>query len=225
METTPIFIPLCFIGTVILTVVLLYRASGYNRTLVLIVTGWLVLQAALTLAGFYQVFSARPPRFGLLVLPPVVAIVILFTTLGGRRFLDSFNGKTLTLLHIVRMPVELILFGLYLHHSVPRLMTFDGGNLDVLSGLTAVFIWYFGYLNHKLSRGWLLAWNFAALALLFNIVLRAVLSLPLSFQQFGFDQPDTALVYFPYSLLPSFVVPAVLLAHLINIRKLILKQS
>jgi len=225
METLPIYIPLGFIATVILTLVLLFRASAYNRTFVLLITGWLVLQAALTLIGFYQVFTAKPPRFGLLVLPPVVAITVLFLTSRGRKFLDSFNSKTLTLLHMVRIPVELVLFGLFIHHALPRLMTFEGGNLDILSGLTAVLIWFFGYVKQKLSRGWLLAWNFAALALLFNIVVRAVLSLPLPFQQFGFEQPNVALVYFPYSWLPAFVVPAVLLAHLINIRKLILKQS
>lgn len=225
METLPIFIPLGFIATVLLTLALLYRACGYNRIFVLIVAGWLVLQTALTLTGFYQVFSAKPPRFGLLVLPPVVAIILLFITRKGRAFLEVFNGKVLTLLHIVRIAVELVLFGLFIHHAVPRLMTFEGGNLDILSGLTALFVWYFGYVKQKLSRAWLLAWNIAALALLFNIVVRAVLSLPLPFQQFGFEQPNIALVYFPYSWLPTFVVPAVLLAHLINIRKLILKQS
>lgn len=225
METLPIYIPLGFIATVILTLALLFRASAYNRTFVLLITGWLVLQAALTLIGFYQAFSAKPPRFGLLVLPPVVAILILFATSRGRTFLDRFNSKTLTLLHIVRIPVELVLFGLFTHQAVPRLMTFEGGNLDILSGLTALMICFFGYGKRKLSRGWLLAWNFAAFTLLINIVVRAVLSLPYPFQQFGFEQSNIALVYFPYSWLPAFVVPAVLLAHLINIRKLILKQS
>lgn len=223
METLPIFIPLGFIATVLLALVLLYRASGYNRTFLLIISGWLMLQAAFTLAGFYRVFNANPPRFGLLIFPPLIAIILLFVTPKGRVFLNGLNAKALTLLHIVRIAVELVLFGLFVHHAVPRLMTFEGGNLDILSGLTALFIWYFGYVKQKISRGWLLAWNFAALALLFNIVVRAVLSLPLPFQQFGFEQPNTALVFFPYSWLPTFVVPAVLLAHLVNIRKLIIK--
>jgi hypothetical protein len=101
-------------------------------------------------------------------------------------------------------------------------MTFEGGNLDILSGLSAPFIFYFGYVRPVISRKWLLAWNIACLLLLVNIVSRAVLSAPFVFQRFGFGQPNVALFYFPFSWLPGFVVPAVLLAQLMNLRKLIL---
>lgn len=215
METLPIYIPLIFIATALLTLVLLYRASGYRRSLIIIAVIWLTMQGVLTMTGFYQVLDSKPPRFALLPLPPVLMIIMLFLTRKGTIFLDGFDAKRLTLLHIVRLPVELVLYSLFIHHVVPQNMTFEGGNLDVLSGLSAPFIWYFGYHKHQLSRGWLIAWNLICLALLFNIVFRALTSLPLA----------VALVHFPYSWLPGFVVPAVLLAHLVSIHSLILKKS
>lgn len=225
METLPIYIPLGFIATTLLTLAIIYRASGYSRTLIFFITGWLLLQGVLTLTGFYQIYSGKPPRFSLLVLPPLVLLGLLFLTRGGRTFQYGFNVQSLTLLHIVRLPVELILFSLYFYHAVPRLMTFEGGNLDVLSGLTAPAIWYWGYIKQKISRSWLLAWNIICLMLLFNIVVRAIFSIPFVFQKFGFEQPNIALVHFPYSWLPGFVVPAVLFAHIVSIRELISKKS
>jgi hypothetical protein len=40
------------------------------------------------------------------------------------------------------------------------------------------------------------------------------------FQQFAFDQPNIAVLYFPFIWLPSCVVPLVLLSHLAAIRQL-----
>jgi hypothetical protein len=214
METLPVYIPIGFAATTLLTVFLLYKASGNNRLVLGVSMLWLVLQGLITLTGFYQVSSGVPPRFVLLLFPPLILTAVVFSTKRGRSFLDTFDLKMLTLLHAVRIPVELTLFGLYLHHWVPQLITFEGGNLDILSGLTALFIW-------RAGRKWQIAWNIACLLLLANIVVRAILSAPFAFQQFGFEQPNIALFHFPFSWLPGFVVPLVLFAHLTSLRKLL----
>jgi hypothetical protein len=67
----------------------------------------------------------------------------------------------------------------------------------------------------------ILIWNILCLGLLINILANALLSAPFPFQQFAFDQPNIAILYFPFNLLPTFVVPLVLLAHLAAIRQLI----
>jgi hypothetical protein len=219
MEHLPILLPALFISTTFLTLWLLYRAALNKKRLLVIIFIWLLLQAVLTLAGFYLITSENPPRFTLLVLPPV--ILGLFVVFSRS---ENFDIKKLALLHIVRLPVELILYGLYINHAIPQLMTFEGGNLDILSGLSAPFIYYFAFVKKSLSRGWIIAWNVVCLLLLFNIVGRAILSAPFSFQRFGFDQPNIAVMYFPYSWLPCFVVPAVLFAHLITLRKLIFNK-
>ncbi|MES2279071.1 MAG: hypothetical protein V4592_23765 [Bacteroidota bacterium] len=212
MENLPFYISGGFIATTLLTLFFVYRASRYNKAMIIFAIAWLLLQGGLTRTGFYQVSGGVPPRFSLLLIPPVLLIIGLFITKRGRAFLDGFDAGQLTLLHIVRLPVELILFALCLYHYVPNRMTFEGGNLDILSGLSAPFIFYFGYRKSVISRKWLLAWNIVCLLLLVNIVSRAVLS---------FGQPNLALFYFPFSWLPCFVVPVVLLAQVLTIRKLI----
>ena len=220
MNNLPLSIPVTFILVTLLTLLLLYSATRLNFRLILVATVWLALQAVLTIGGFYLQTSGTPPRFALLIFPPVIIILILLLSTTGKKFLDTFDGGRLTLVHAVRIPVELVLFALYTYHAVPRLMTFEGGNPDILSGLSAPFIWYFGYVKRAIPKAWLIAWNMVCLLLLVNIVVRAMFSAPFAFQRFGFEQPNIALLYFPYSWLPGFVVPAVLLAHLTALRQL-----
>ncbi|HXB28517.1 MAG TPA: hypothetical protein VNW49_01800, partial [Puia sp.] len=59
------------------------------------------------------------------------------------------------------------------------------------------------------------------LGLLFLIVRHAIFSIPSSLQKFGFDQPNIAILHFPYAWLPSCIVPMVLFSHLAMIRKFI----
>jgi len=99
-------------------------------------------------------------------------------------------------------------------------MTFEGRNFDILAGLSTPFIAYFGFTKKTIGRKFLLAWNIICLLLLLNIVVNAILSAPFVFQQFAFDQPNIAILYFPFVWLPGFIVPVVLFSHLVLIRRL-----
>ena len=70
----------------------------------------------------------------------------------------------------------------------------------MLAGLTAPLIYYFGYVRKSLSQRIIWIWNLIGLGLLLNLVVQAILSGPFPFQQFAFDQPDIAFLYFPFCL-------------------------
>ena len=220
----PMVLNVLFIATTLLAVFLFYKATNRSGMTLIILFAWLIVQAAIALTGFYEVTTGFPPRFALLAGPAVLVIIIVFISAKGRAWLDGLDTKTLTLLHIVRIPVELTLYWLFLQKTVPQVMTFAGRNYDIIAGLTAPLVYYFGYIKNNLGKTALLVWNTLCLGLLFNIVITAVLSAPTSFQQFGFEQPNTAILYFPFVWLPCCVVPLVLLAHLVCIRKLMMKK-
>jgi hypothetical protein len=173
------------------------------------------------LSGFYTISNTLPPRLALLLGPPLLLLAALFATAPGRRYLDGMRLEVLTLLHVVRIPVELVLLGLYLQKAVPQLMTFEGRNWDILAGLTAPVVWYFAFRRQQLGRCGLLLWNGLGLISLLNIVANALLSAPTPLQQFAFEQPNVAILHFPFVWLPGCVVPLVLLAHLVAIRRLL----
>lgn len=220
MENSPVYISVVFILTTVITLLLLYKATHYSKPVIIGTLLWLAAQAIIGLSGFYKVTTGIPPRFGLLLFPPLIFITIFFISKKGRQAADGFDVKLLTLLHMVRIPVELTLYWLYLHHAVPQLITFEGRNFDILCGITAPLVYYFGYVKNAIGRRALLAWNIACLVLLANVVITALLSAPFPFQKFGFGQPNIALFYFPFIWLPCFVVPAVLFAHIASIRRL-----
>lgn len=104
---------------------------------------------------------------------------------------------------------------------IPELMTFEGRNFDIISGISAPLIYYFGFVQKRLSNKIIIIWNVLCLMLLFNIVINAVFSAPFPFQKFAFDQPNIAILYFPFNWLPSCVVPIVLFSHIVVIRQLL----
>ncbi len=185
--------------------------------------GWLIVQAVLSINGVYsQDIESLPPKIvGFGVLPTILAICLLFFSKSGRRFIDSMSIKKLTYLNLVRIPVEFVLLWLYLHKLVPVNLTFEGWNFDIAMGLTAPFIIYFGFIKHRLSRSIILGWNLIGIGMLVFVFVLAVLASPFPLQQLAFDQPNIALLFFPFSWLPTFIVPLVILGHLICVRQLL----
>ncbi len=218
MQNLPSYISIVFILTTIATVAIFVKAANGNRTVLYLLLAWLVLQGVIAYTGFYTNTKGTPPRFILLVGPALLCIIMLFATLKGRQFLDGLNLQTLTLLHFVRLPVEVVLFWLFAQKAIPQVMTFEGRNFDIFSGITAPIVWYLtkNNTNSKL----LLVWNIVCLGLLLNIVVTAILAAPFKFQQIAFDQPNIAVMYFPFIWLPACIVPLVLLSHLVAIRRL-----
>lgn len=190
-------------------------------------TIWLTIQSVLTLKNSYNSdTNTFPPKIILTgILPPIFTIVLLFASSRGRQFIDSLPVKNLTYLNIVRIPVEIILFWLFLNSAIPELMTFEGRNFDIIAGISAPFIAYFGLTKTKLNRQTILIWNFISLGLLANIVVNALFSAPSPIQKFAFDQPNIAILNFPFSWLPTFIVPIVLFGHLTSIRQLLKRKT
>jgi multidrug transporter EmrE-like cation transporter len=223
MENLPIWVGWAIALTTFLTAFLLYKATR-SRLILGISIILLLLQTILGLKGFYQNTTSFPPPLPLLIGPALIGIIILFSTRSGRKLLDSFDQRWMTWLSIIRVPVEFVLLALFIHKLVPQVMTFEGRNFDILSGLSAPFIAYYGYTKRKISRPALLLWNFICLGLLLNVVIHAVLAVPGPLQRIAFDQPNIAVLYFPFVWLPGFIVPAVLFSHLVNIRQLLSAQ-
>ena len=225
MENVPAYVGIIFGLTTLLTIYFFALATTQMRLVLSILFIWLAAQAVISITGFYyRNTHAQPPAFLLATLPNMLVILVLFITKRGRTFIDGMNLKVLTILHIIRIPVEIVLLWLCMHKVVPQIMTFEGRNFDILSGISAPFIYYIAFRKETYNKWVLLVWNIICLILLINIVSIAILSAPFAFQRFGLDQPNIAVLYFPYNWLPACVVPVVLLSHLASIR-LLLKKS
>ena len=231
LENLPNFISIIFAITTVVTLLLFYwttkNSSSENirnksKLILFGLTIWLIIQAVLTLKKVYNSeTNLIPPKiiiFG--IAPTILTIILLFITKKGREFIDSLDLAKITYINIVRVPVEIVLFWLFTNKVIPELMTFEGRNFDIFAGITAPLIAYYGIQKGKLNQKGILIWNFICLGLLLNIVVNALLSAPSPFQKFAFEQPNIAILNFPFSWLPTFIVPIVMFGHLTSIRKL-----
>jgi hypothetical protein len=221
----PIYIGLIFIFTTAITAGFLVRAFNSSRKVSIIILCWLVIQSILAINGFYLKESSIPPRLALAVIPVLLVLIYFLISRTGHKIIGKANTGILTLMHIVRVPVEICLYLLFIQKAVPGLMTFEGRNFDIFSGLTAPLIWYFGYRKPVLPHAILVGWNLICLGLVLNVVIHGILAAPTSFQKIAFDQPNIAVLYFPFQWLPAFVVPTVIFGHLICLRNLFVKKE
>lgn len=232
INAVPFYVSAVFILTAITTAVIFLHtikrgafSSTTTQILSFLIPFWLVFQAILSIAGFYLQTDSIPPRLPVFAVLPALLTIILLFIFARKNFLARLPLKTLTWLHVVRVPVEIVLLWLFFAKQVPQLMTFEGRNFDILSGITAPFVAWLAFRGDKVNRPLLIIWNIFALLLLVNIVFHAVLSIPTPLQKFAFDQPNVAVLYFPFIWLPSVVVPIVLFCHLVSLWRLFRADS
>ena len=226
LPEAPFELILLFFGITVTAIILLFAAlKKVCRTRALLISAgmiaWCLLQSIFAYTGFYRDYKCLPPNLLIAgVFPTLLIIGFMLINPATSRSLLLIPLSRLTWIHIIRIPVELGLFWLYTQKLVPQLMTFEGYNFDILAGISAPLVAYFGIYKRNITRRSLLIWNIISLLLLLNIICISILSAPFPFQQFGSDQPNTAIFYFPFILLPTVIVPIVMFAHLVSILNL-----
>ena len=195
--------------------------SGFGKLLLFLIPAWLIFQTVIAIGGTYLNTSAYPPRLFLFGGGPALILVIGCLVFARGSLIASLPLAALTLIHVIRIPVEIVLNWLYEAGLVPAIMTFHGQNFDIISGITAPVVYLIAFRKGRVNVPILLVWNLAALALVLNIVITAILAAPPPLQLLAFYQPNRAVLYFPFSWLPTIIVPIVLLCHFASICKLL----
>lgn len=231
IENVPGYVSITFILTTFLTVGFLLYAVKQTvfetipaKILIFLLAFWIFFQAILALNGFHQNTQTFPPRVVVFGVLPTLLLIIAYFILFRRSFIEKLPLETLTLLSVIRFPVELVLLWLFQNQFVPQSMTFEGRNFDILSGITAPIVYFLAFRGGRINRPLLIVWNIFALLLLFNIVITAILAFPAINPNLPLELQNRAVTYFPYIWLPTVVVPIVLFSHLASLWKL-LKNS
>jgi hypothetical protein len=227
IENVPAYVSLTFIATTFVTAGIFLRgiqglphASNAGKILLFIIPFWMMFQAILAISGFYLNTDTIPPRIFLFGPLPAVVLIAIYFISARTTVVENLPLKLLTVIHTIRIPVELVLAWLFAAGLVPEVMTFHGSNFDIVSGITAPIIAYYAFRKDRVNTKLLVVWNIICLLLLFKIVITAVLCVPSPIQKLAFDQPNIAILYFPYIWLPTVVVPIVLFCHLASFWKI-----
>ena len=232
METVPGYVSVVFILTTFIAVAFLLQAvkkvglrSAPSNILVFLLPLWILFQAVIAIYGFYLDASGIPPRLVLAGVLPANLLIITYFLFFRAEFIERLPLRLLTLVHIVRIPVEIVLLWLFKSGAVPQVMTFAGLNFDILSGILAPIVYLLAFRGGTVKKWILVVYNILGIVLLANIVSIAVMSLPSPMQQIAFDQPNRAVLYFPYVWLPTIIVPIVLFSHLAALWQLLFARD
>ena len=230
IEGLPFYVTVVFFVTTLATIWFLMAAAKSSGTdsipykiLLFSLPLWLLLTGFLASTDFYRQ-TALPPRVVAFAVLPAVLFIIVNFIFFRRSFIEKLSLEMLTLLSVVRFPVELVLHWIYEAGQVPRIMTYEGWNVDILSGISAPVAYWLAFRKARINRPLLIGWNIAAFCLLATIVSIAILCFPGPLQRLAFEQPNIGVTYLPFIWLPAIVVPAVLLAHLAALWQLLFSK-
>ena len=179
---------------------------------------WLILLGALAKFNFFNDFSATPPHMLLVFVPPLIFVILLAMSKKISVLLAYVPAWWLVMIQGFRVGVEFGLWQLYKDGRAPVQMTFEGRNFDIITGITAIIIGYLIF-KKKLGNKAIIAWNILGLALLVNIVITTILSLPLPFRQFMNEPSSIIITQYPFIWLPGFLVPFAYTMHILSIKK------
>ena len=220
-----------FLGLTVIMLILMYRAltaalkltswsEDRRRSMArrfAVGTGlWLVFLLGVSATGFFEDFSTFPPRLMIALAIPLVTILIVVFSAPVKELLPLIPQRTLVGLQGFRIFVELLIWAAFVQDQLPIQMTFEGRNLDVLSGILGIAV----ALTLAHNRTVLYLYNFIALGLLVNIVTIAILSMPVPFRVFMNEPANVLVTRFPFVVLPAMLVPFAYGLSFLSLRQL-----
>ncbi|MEM9987326.1 MAG: hypothetical protein AAF804_19710, partial [Bacteroidota bacterium] len=150
-----------------LSIWLFYQATGRSSRFLIIAVLWSIGLSVLAAQGFFLQTASIPPRILLAVLPALAYVAYAVS----KQDLTRISPAYLIGIHILRVPVELTLYALFVAALIPEIMTFSGWNFDILVGFSAILILAYQWRKGRLpGRNWLITWNGLGLGFLLTIV-------------------------------------------------------
>ncbi len=185
------------------------------RRLGLVAAGLLAFVGLAALASARLEAAPMPRLMAFFLASNLVAATAALSPLG-RTYARGLPLGALVAFQAFRLPLELVLHAWAQQGSIPTTMTWNGLNLDILSGAAALALapWCARW------RGAAWIFNLLGLGLLLNVARVAVLSSPLPFA-WSVQPPLQLAFHLPYALIVPVCVGGALFGHLVLTRALL----
>ena len=183
---------------------------------------WLIGSILCALLGLFNQPNKPPIFFALFLAGPILCFVAAYTlSKRVRRALDALPLWAMTATHSLRLVgIAFVLAGL--KHELAPLFGWLGGGGDILSAIVSIPLAMSLFQHHysQSLRLRFILWNILGLA---GLLLSIALGLLYSDSALGVLSSSLsntrALSFLPYSLVPTFYVPGLLLLHLLALRR------
>jgi hypothetical protein len=191
------------------------RDAAQRVKLAAVVSGWFVIVVIMAATRVLQDgHGIGAPGMGLAVAVPIVVMWLALVRVPSlREGMEQAPLAVLVGLHVVRV-LGVSFLVLHANSRLPAPFAPVAGWGDIVAGAAAVPV---AWMVYRQATGWrpmLIAWNLFGLADLVAAIGLGVLSAP-GPARLIFAEPGTALMStLPWLLIPGFVVPLLVIAHL-----------
>ena len=233
MEDIPGYVAGTFIAIVIAVLGFIFfgvsAASNGKRNLtpsfvITFLVAWIFVVSVLVFDGYFTNLSGTP-RIPLVAGFTFLLIILAFAIPRSKALINNIPITTLHYIHIVRIPLQMVIWWLAVSKAMPMDVTFEGSNLDILSGISAPFAAVFMVGARSKSKLGAIIWNVIALGLLINFIQMAISYTPYFYTPSLSKASNLAVFYFPYILMPTFIMPVLICSHLVALNQLIFKKD
>ena len=118
-----------------------------------------------------------------------------------------------------RVGVEMFLHQLWREGLVPRMLTFEGANVDIWIGASAPLVAWIATRGRGGER-LALAWSALGLLTLAHVVVRSALTAPGPMHLLDAEVTNRAIGIFPYTFIAGFLAPVAVALHVLALRAL-----
>lgn len=189
------------------------------KTTVVGTFSWILLISLLSYNDFFLDFSTIPPRLVIVIIFPLLFLILIGRKQKMKNIIRTIPITWVLYLQGFRFFVEILLWGLFKLNLIPIQMTFEGRNFDILVGITAPIVAVL-YQKRIVKEMFLKVWNITGILVLANIVITAILSMPLPFRVFMDEPSSMQVVIFPIVWLPAILVPIAYYLHVFSLMQL-----
>jgi hypothetical protein len=214
--------------TVLLLVGLGYVSRVERRPSILVIggaviVGWFALAIVLARAGVWETTSddaLRPPNIAFAIAVPTILGSLLVRSQTFMGWIGRVPLHVLVGVQLYRVLGVLFLVA-YAQGDMPAEFALPAGIGDVLVGLAAVIVAVVLLKRgERRARPLVLTWCAFGILDLVVAVATGFLSAPSPVQQIAFDDPNAAIVSYPFVLIPTFLVPVSIMLHVYVIARL-----
>ena len=221
MNTAALFV--VFVAGVAIAIVLIAFWQLPRRIATRIAIGlafWLAYVVVLSWSGVIADPAMRPPGI-VFVVGPVIVFVLLAVARSevAREIALAVPVWLLVGVESYRVGVELFLHRLWHEGLVPRMLTFDGANVDIWIGASAPIAAWLCTCGRK-GLYVAVAWNMFGLLALANVIVRSALTSPGPLHVLDAEVVNRAIGTFPYTLIAGFLAPLAVTLHILALRAL-----
>ncbi len=189
-----------------------------SLTVLFIIVGWLIVTTAIS-----SLYKLSPTVLGVLVLVAFMGVWYVYKSRKLNQVIQKMPKGALVNIHFLRVFTELLLWFMFtdVGRWIPKQLTVEGYNFDIIIALSAPFIAYRCFKARSWPKSYAVVWNVVGILMILNMYVLIALTSESSVRIFVNETLSSRVFNnFPFVWMPTFTMPLFILLHLLSIKQI-----